>query len=161
MASDSKPLALLVLINTKSPEKKDQLVALNKSSQPFLKAPSTQHTTRTVFAPTTRPKANLGLVPAGQQSTLLGFMEVWTSPAAFAAVQKKPEFKAFHGTVAKEGLFEHAKDMQITEWIPAAGFVARKAEKESPKAGIVMLAKFVLKEENLDANRDGLVGVLG
>ncbi|KAJ9612113.1 hypothetical protein H2200_003710 [Cladophialophora chaetospira] len=161
MASDSKPLALLVLIHTKSKEKREKLVALNASSQAFLRDPSTQHPTRTVFAPTTRPKAQLGMVPAGENETLLGFMEIWTSPAAFAAVQKKPEFKAFHSTVVKEGLFDHAKDMQITEWTPAAGFVARKGEKESPKAEIVMLAKFVLKEENLDADRDGLVGVLG
>ena len=163
MASDSKPLALLVLIHTKSTEKRDRVVALNASYHSFLRDPSTQHPTRTIFAPTTRPKAQLGMVPSGESATLLGLMEIWSSPAAFSAVQQKPEFKSFHSTVVREGLYDHAKDMQISEWIPAAGFVARKGEKESPRAGIVvvMLAKFILKEENLDANRAGLVGVLG
>ena len=161
MGPSEKPLALLVLIHTKSTKKRDNVIALNASYIPFLRDPSTNHPTRTIFTPTTRPKAQLGMVPSGENTTLLGLVEVWTSSTAFADVQQKDEFKAFHATVRKEGLFDHAKDMQISEWIPAAGFVARKGEKDSPRAGIVMLAKFVLREENLDVNRDGLVGVLG
>jgi hypothetical protein len=161
MASDGKPLALVVLIHTKSRENRDRVIALNSSNITFFRKPSTQHSTRTIFTPTARPKAQLGMVPSGEASTLVGLVEIWSSPAAFSAVQQMPEFKAFHSSVAKERLFDATRDMEISEWIPAAGFVARKGEKESPKAGIVMLAKFVLKENDLNANRDGLVGVLG
>ncbi|EXJ62900.1 hypothetical protein A1O7_03343 [Cladophialophora yegresii CBS 114405] len=161
MASNDKPLALLVLIHTKSRESRDRVIALNNANLSFFRNPSTQHSTRAIFTPTTRPKAQLGMVPSGEASTLLGLLEIWSSPAAFSAVKHTPVFKSFHSRVAEEKLYDPARDMEISEWIPAAGFVARKGEKESPKAGIVMLAKFVLKDNDLDVNRDGLVGVLG
>ncbi|ETI23243.1 hypothetical protein G647_05041 [Cladophialophora carrionii CBS 160.54] len=161
MASDGKPLALLVLIHTKSRENRDRVIALNNSNLSFFRNPSTQHSTRAIFTPTTRPKAQLGMVPSGEASTLLGLLEIWSSSAAFSAVKQTSVFKSFHSRVAEERLYDPARDMEISEWIPAAGFVARKGEKESPKAAIVVLAKFVLKDNDLNANRDGLVGVLG
>ena len=161
MASNDNPLALLILIHAKSNGKRDKLMALHNSYNWFFHDLSTQTSTKSMFTPSTRPKANLGMVPEGENSTLLGLFEIWSSKAAFEAVQQKPKYKAFHSTVVKEDLFDHKSGMEISEWTPAAGFVARKGEKETPKAEIVMLAKFVLKQKDVDANRDGLVGVLG
>jgi len=111
-----------------------------------------------MFTPATRPKASLGMVPASEKETLLGLIEIFSSADAFAAVQKTAEYKAWHETVEKENL---VTGFDVSEWTPAAGFVARTGEKETAKAGIVMLAKFVVKENDVQGNREGLVGVLG
>ena len=161
MASPENPLGLLVLIHAKSPSKRDQLLALNKSFLHFHRAPANKQFTRTIFTPATRPKASLGMVPAGENETLVGLVEVWETAGALAAVTKTADFKRFFGTIAEEGLFDRATDMEVSRWVPSAGFVVRKGEGESPGAGIVMLAKFVVKEEDVDKNREGLVGVLG
>ena len=100
------------------------------------------------------------MVPATEKDTLLGLMEIWSSPAAFSAVQKTPEYDTFNSTVAKQELFDAKQDMKVSEWTPAAGFVARGVEKDSPRASIVMLAKFVVKENDVKGNREGLVDVL-
>jgi hypothetical protein len=155
MASSDKPLALVALVHTKSAEQRSKTIALNQAYSPFFRSPSINLSTATVFTVATRPKANLGMVPKGENETLLGRVEIWNSPAALDAVKRTPEYKTFQSAMVEAG------NVEVSEWIHEAGFVARKSEAETPKAGIVMLAKFVLKEENVDANRAGLVGVLG
>ena len=97
------------------------------------------------------------LQPSEELNTIIGSVEIYTSSSALSTVQKAPEFKEYHSTVEREGLY--AKDEDLTAWYPAAGFVARKGEKETPKAGIVVLAKFVTKDG--EGNREKLVEVLG
>lgn len=97
------------------------------------------------------------MVPPEEKSSMLGVVEIWTSPAALSALQSKPEYKDYFGTVRREGLYDPSQD--VTAWYPTAGFVARKTEKETPKAGIVMLAKFVCKDG--EGVREKLVDVLG
>jgi len=129
------PTAHLLLIHPQSASSRDTLVTKSASASP------SSLSTRVIFTPATRPKANLGMVPASETSTMFGVMEI--------------------GTTSSASSFEGAS-VDASEWTPATGFLARQGEKQSPRAGIVMLAKFVLREgENLDANRAGLVGVLG
>ncbi|KIW75692.1 hypothetical protein Z517_10434 [Fonsecaea pedrosoi CBS 271.37] len=103
----------------------------------------------------------MGMVPAAEKDTMFGVVEIWTSRAALDKVKTTPapEYREYHTTVAREGLYDVQNDMDISEWTPVAGFVARKNEKESPKASIVMLAKFVCKDS--EASKAGLIDVLG
>ena len=101
----------------------------------------------------------LGMVPAAEKSTMIGAVEIWSSMSALKAAQAAPESKTYASTVAREGLYTPSEE-DVTEWIPTAGFVARKGEKETGRAGIVMLAKFVCKEGQAGA-REKLVQVLG
>ncbi|KIW96919.1 uncharacterized protein Z519_02310 [Cladophialophora bantiana CBS 173.52] len=161
MATEDKPLALVALVHPKTAENRDKALQLNASVTPFFRRPSTQCTTRSIFTPATRPKANLGMVPAAEKDSMFGVVEIWSSPAALATLKTTapPEYKQYHSTVAREGLYSVERDMDISEWTPCAGFVARKGEKETPKAGIVMLAKFVCKDG--EGMKDGLVSVIG
>ncbi|OAP56879.1 hypothetical protein AYL99_08991 [Fonsecaea erecta] len=159
MATENKPFALVALVHPKSTESRNKALKLNAAVTPFFRQASTQCTTRSIFTPATRPKANMGMVPAAEKGTMFGVVEIWTSQAAFDAIKAGPEYKQYHATVAREGLYSADTDMDLSEWTPCAGFVARQGEKETPKAGIVMLAKFVCKDG--EASKDGLVGVIG
>jgi quinol monooxygenase YgiN len=159
MSSD--PFALLVLLHPPSTAKRDEYLAMNKSLVPLFHKPSTNMPTRAIFTPSTRPKASLGMVKPGEAETLIGLVEIWESAGAMKTAVSTPEVKAYLARVPKEGMIRKENGAEMTRWAPARGFVSR--EEESPKAEIVMLAKFVVKGEGDEAkkNRDGLVAVLG
>lgn len=104
--------------------------------------------TYTYFQPATRPKAALGMVPSAEKDTLIGLVQTFSSPKAVKEAGQY--FKLKSPLTEKE---------DRTIWHPTAGFVARKDAKETPKAKIVMLAKFVSKEG--EGTREKLVEVLG
>lgn len=87
---------------------------------------------------------------------LIAGVEIYTSPAALSYVQNSKEYKDYTGLVKAEDLFE--KDEGLEAWYPAGGFVARPNEKETGKAGIVVLAEFVAKDG--EGNKEKLVQVL-
>jgi len=99
-----------------------------------------------------------GKIPPNEVPTIIGAVEVYTDSSALGKIQKSPEYQDYFNCVEKNGLYEHYQD--LTAWHPTAGFIARKnGEKETGKAGIVMLAKFVCKDG--EGMREKLVEVLG
>ncbi|KIX10522.1 uncharacterized protein Z518_01605 [Rhinocladiella mackenziei CBS 650.93] len=99
----------------------------------------------------------LGMVPPSERDTMIGRMEIYTESSALATVQASSEYKEYFDLVERESLYATNED--LAAWYPTAGFVARKGEKETPRAGIVMLAKFVCKDG--EDMREKLVDVLG
>lgn len=99
----------------------------------------------------------LGMVPADEKATMLGRVEILSSAAAVQALEAASEIKTWDSTMAREELLAQADE--VTMWYPTAGFVARKGEKETGKASIGMLAKFICKDG--EGMRDKLVDVLG
>jgi hypothetical protein len=101
------------------------------------------------------------MVTTGQHDTLLAMIEIWDSASALKGVQGNEEYKAFARKVRDEGVLSGKgwRDISASMWTPVRGFVCRKGEKESMRAGIVMLAKFVTREG--EGNVEGLVKVLG
>lgn len=84
------------------------------------------------------------MVPAAEKDTLVGVLQTYASAESLATQQS---------------LGESALGEETVTWHPTAGFIARKDQKETPKAKIVMLAKFVCKDG--PGMREKLVDVLG
>ncbi|KEF61505.1 uncharacterized protein A1O9_03072, partial [Exophiala aquamarina CBS 119918] len=122
----------------------------------FFRQPATSCTTWCYFTPATRKGGMLAPYQKEAPVPLIGGIEIYTSPTALSYVQNSAEYKGYFGQVKSEDLYE--KDESLEAWYPAGGFVARPNEKETGKAGIVVLAKFVAKEG--EANKEKLVQVL-
>lgn len=88
------------------------------------------------------------MVPESEKDTMVGVVQ--TFPSAQAASEADHFFKLSDVAVSKG---DH------TTWYPSAGFMARKSQRETPRAKIVMLAKFICKDGQ--GMREKLVDVLG
>ncbi|KAK4937959.1 hypothetical protein LTR10_021524 [Elasticomyces elasticus] len=148
MGVENHKAASVTLLHPKSVEAKKEAIHALVSQASFFRLPEMDCLAYTYFQPATRPKANLGMVPSDEKDTLVGVVQTFSSPKAVE--QAGQYFKLKSPLTEKE---------DRTVWYPAAGFVARKGAKETPKAKIVMLAKFVTKET--EGARDKLVQVLG
>jgi quinol monooxygenase YgiN len=97
------------------------------------------------------------LHPSQKAGPIIGGVEIYTSAEALSTVQKSPEFNAYHSAISSADLY--AKPEDLVAWYPAGGFVARPHETETKKAGIVILAKFIVKDGV--ENTTKLVEVMG
>ncbi|KIW56289.1 hypothetical protein PV05_04959 [Exophiala xenobiotica] len=148
MGSGDQKAACLTLLHPNSAQAKDKVLHTLVSKASFFRLAEAECLTYTYFTPATRKGANLGMVPSSEKDTMIGVMQIFTSPKAVAEAEQY--FKLSE-------VAANAEDR--TKWYPSAGFVARKGEEEAPKAKIVMLAKFICKEGQ--GMREKLVDVLG
>ncbi|KIW19742.1 hypothetical protein PV08_00316 [Exophiala spinifera] len=148
MGVEAHKAASLTLLHPNSKQAREKVLHTLVSKASFFRVAEAECLSFTYFTPATRKGAMLGMVPASEKDTIVGVVQTFPSlPAASEA----DHFFKLSDVAATE--IDHAT------WFPTAGFVARTGQRETPKAKIVMLAKFVCKDG--EGMREKLVDVLG
>ncbi|KAL6246347.1 hypothetical protein RBB50_006583 [Rhinocladiella similis] len=148
MGVEAHKAASLTLLHPDSTQAKEKVLHTLISKASFFRVAEAECLSCTYFTPATRKGAMLGMVPESEKDTMVGVVQ--TFPSAQAASEADHFFKLSDVAVSKG---DH------TTWYPSAGFMARKSQRETPRAKIVMLAKFICKDGQ--GMREKLVDVLG
>lgn len=77
---------------------------------------------------------------------LVGRLEVFPGKSILTAAQESQEYKNYYDSSHGQELFDGEET--ITLWRPAGGFLKRKNETAAPKAGVLVLAKFICNDND-------------
>ncbi|RFU73694.1 hypothetical protein TARUN_8566 [Trichoderma arundinaceum] len=123
--------AVLATVKVKDDKKKDQVIVNLQRLNEFIRVSNPQCVARSYF--TSPIKKEPG-------SYLVGHLEIYADESRRAATQASQEYKLYRDSLLNEQLSE--ADESVTLWQVAGGFLSRKNEHPTAKAGVLMVAKF-------------------